>query len=186
MVRTVRKNRSFEQKQKRPNAHQVGRQFQVFSINKSREPMTILLKTQMLLRTNKEYRIAEFQQVIGGLLVMGTLIYIFGCCVYYFSVTTLKWSFLKFVDNITLGLLKSSPLEQFHSFTFWEVYERYSMGQPIIVGIIVILFLATGVLLSIKGEEKKSIIIANIHDEKLKKDYEKLEKKGSAVHDRYN
>ncbi|KGM37051.1 hypothetical protein SSIN_1193 [Streptococcus sinensis] len=60
------------------------------------------------------------------------------------------------------------------------------MGQPIIVGIIVILFLATGVLLSIKGEEKKSIIIANIHDEKLKKDYEKLEKKGSAVHDRYN
>ena len=177
MVRTVRKNRSFEQKQKRPNAHQVGRQFQVFSINKSREPMNILLKTQMLLRTNKEYRIAEFQQVIGGLLVMGTLIYIFGCCVYYFSVTTLKWSFLKFVDNITLGLLKSSPL---------EVYERYSMGQPIIVGIIVILFLATGVLLSIKGEEKKSIIIANIHDEKLKKDYEKLEKKGSAVHDRYN
>ena len=77
-------------------------------------------------------------------------------------------------------------MEQFHSFTFWEVYERYSMGQPIIVGIIVILFLATGVLLSIKGEEKKSIIIANIHDEKLKKDYEKLGKKGSAVHDRYN
>ena len=186
MVRTVRKNRSFEQKQKRPNAHQVGRQFQVFSINKSREPMNILLKTQMLLRTNKEYRIAEFQQVIGGLLVMGTLIYIFGCCVYYFSVTTLKWSFLKFVDNIILGLLKPSHLEQFHSFTFWEVYERYSMGQPIIVGIIVILFLATGVLLSIKGEEKKSIIIANIHDEKLKKDYEKLEKKGSAIHDRYN
>lgn len=183
MVRTVRKNRSFEQKQKRPNAHQVGKQLQVFRINKSRESMNILLKTQMLLRTNKEYRIAEFQQGIGGLLVMGTLIYIFGGCVYYFSVTTLKWSFLQFVNSITLGLLKPSPLEQFHSLTFWKVYERYSMGQPIIVGIIVILLLATGVLLSIKGEEKQNMIKANINDEKLRKDYEKLEKKGSVAHD---
>lgn len=174
MVRTVRKKRSFEQKQKRPNAHQVGKQIQASS-NKESCELYPFLKTQMLLKTNKEYRIAEFQRVIGGLLVMGALIYILGSCVCYFSV--------KFVNSISLGLLKSSPfLEQFHSLTFWEFYERYSMGQPIVVGIIILL-LVTGVVLSSEGEEKQNSIRANTNDDKLSEDYEKLEKKGRVTHD---
>lgn len=184
MVKTVRKNKSFEQKQKRSNAHQVGKQFRVFSINKSREPMNILLKTQMLLRTNKEYRIADLQRMIGGLLGMGALIYILGCYVYYVSINTLKWAVLKFVNSITLGLKPSSlGLEQFHSLTFWEAYERYSMGQPIIVGIVVILLLVTSIFLIRKGHKMQCIIESNTNDEKLRKDYEKLKKKGSAIHD---
>lgn len=182
MTKVIRKTRTLTQKQKRPTAHRVGKQFRVSSNNKSRE-LYPFLKTQMLLKTNKEYRMAEFQQVIGGLLGMGALMYIFGGCMYYFSVNVLKWYGLQFVNSITLGLLKPSPLEQFHSLTFWEVYEKYSMGQPIIVGIIVILLLVTGVVLHNKGKEKQNMIRANINDEKLSKDYEKLRREGGVTND---
>lgn len=182
MTRTVRKNRSFEQKRKRPNTHQVGKQFRVSSNNKNSE-LNTLLRVQMLLKTNKAYRMAELQRVIGGLLVMGTLIYIFGCYVYYFSVTALKWYSLQFVNSLTLGLLKPSPLEQFHDLTFWEVYKRYSMGQPIIVGIIVILLLVIGVILSYESEEKQNMIRATVSDKRLNRDSEKWIKKGSVVRD---
>lgn len=182
MTKPIRKTRTLTQKQKRPTSHRVGKQFRVSSNNKSSE-LYPFMRTQMLLKTNKEYRIAEFQQVIGGLLGTGALVYIFGGFMYYLSVNALKWYSLQFVNSISLGLLKPSPLEQFHSLTFWEVYERYSMGKPIIVGIIVIFLLVTGVILSNEGEEKQNMIRANINDEKLSKDYEKLRREGGVTND---
>ncbi|MGX9845533.1 hypothetical protein ACR3IL_09635 [Streptococcus iniae] len=172
MVRAIRKNKSLEQKQKRPNTHQLGKKFQASSNNKSSE-LNTFLRTQMLMKANKDYRTAECQQVIGSLLVMGTLIYILGCCVYYFFVNGLKEYVPQFVSSTGLGLLKPSPLEHFHNLTFWEVYKSYSMGQPIIVGIIVILLLVIGVFLSCEGEEKQNMIRTTTSDEKLSKDYEK-------------
>ncbi|EPU31279.1 hypothetical protein [Streptococcus agalactiae] len=183
MIRTVRKNRSFEQKQKRPNAHQVGKQLQSSSNHKNCE-LNPLLRTQMLLETNREYRIAEIQQGIGGLLAVLALIYVLVGCLYYFGARAFNSYAFQFVlKMVGLGFLKPSVLDQFHEPTVWVIYKNYSLGQPVIVGIVIIFSLVIGALLSVRGRKKQDMISANTNDDGLRKDYEMVKKKGSVTHD---
>lgn len=85
-MKTIRKNKSFEQKKKRPNAHHVGKQYQASDNKKSSGSMNIFLRRKMLFETNKEYRNAEFQQSVGALLATVGTIYLLVGFLYYFNV----------------------------------------------------------------------------------------------------
>ena len=107
MVRTIRKNRTLEQK--RRSSHQVGKQFHVSSTSKKHESMNVLLKTKMLLDTNKEYRKAENQQVLGSFLGFIVAVYICVGAVYFYSEKVVKSYALQVVLKfISLGFLESS------------------------------------------------------------------------------
>ena len=179
MVKTF-KNRSWEQKQKRPISHQVGKQNHVSSASKNHKSINVLLKTQMLLDTNKEYRRAENQQILGSFLGFIVAVYIFVGGVYFYCVKVVKSYVLQVVLKfISLGFLKPSSADKFREPTVWEVFKRYSMGQPIIIGVIVILLLVTSITLISKGKKKQNIIEANVDGEKLGKEYENLKRKGA-------
>lgn len=180
MTKTIRKNRTLEQKQKRRSSHQVGKQFHVSSASKKHESMNVLLKTKMLLDTNKEYRRAENQQVLGSFLGFIVAVYICVGVVYFYSVKVVKSYALQVVLKfISLGFLKPSSTDQFREPTVWEVFKRYSMGQPIIAGVIVILLLATSIIFISKGHKMQNIIEANVDEEKLRKEYENFKRKGT-------
>lgn len=173
-----RKNRTWEQKKKRRTSHKLGKQFKVFASNENCGPMNPLLKTKMLLATNKEYRKADTLQLLGSFLVFITIIYFFVGVLYYFSVKVIKsYAFQVVLKYISLGFLKPSAAEQFREPTVWEVFKRYSMEQPIIVGIVVILLLVMGIFISAIGQKKQAMIAANSKDEDLREDYEKLKRK---------
>ena len=183
MNRTGRKYRTFEQKQKRPNSHQVGKQFQISYGNKSYK-LNLLLRTQMLLKTNKDYKVAEFQHFVGGLFVFLPTIYIFIGYFYYGIVRAGNSYAYQFISRMaSLDFSKSSATEQFQEPTFWEIFKNYSWDYPIIVGGVVIISLLVGIFLSKQGNKKQRMIESNTNDESLKKDYEKLIEKGSFAHD---
>lgn len=173
-----RRNRIWEQKRKRRTSHKLGKRFKDPANNENCEPMNPLLKTTMLLATNKEYRKADTLQALGSFLVFSTIIYFLVGVLYYFSIKVLKSYTLQCVLKVvSLGFLKPSAADQFREPTVWEVFKRYTMGQPIIVGIVVLLALVIGVFLSTKGQKKQTMIAANTKDEDLKEDYEKLKRK---------
>lgn len=173
-----RKNRTWDQKKKRRASHKLGKQFKGPTNNENCEPMNPLLKTKVLLATNKEYRKAAASQSLGSLLVFSTMIYFFVGVLYYFSIKMLKSYALQVVLKVaSLGFLKPSYADQFREPIVWEVFKRYTMGKPIIVGIVILLLLVIGVFLSVKGEKKQTMIAANTKDEDLRKDYEKLIRK---------
>lgn len=171
-------NRTWEQKKKRRTSHKLGKQFKGFANNENYEPMNPLLKTKMLLATNKEYRKADTLQLLGSFLVIITIIYFFVGILYYFSIKVIKSYAFHVVSNfISLGFLKSSIADQFPEPTVWQVFKSYTMGQPIIVGIVVILLLVIGIFISDIGQKKQAKIAANCKDEELREDYKKLKRK---------
>ena len=179
MVKTF-KNRSWEQKQKRPTSHQVGKQNHVSNARKNQESMNVLLKRKMLLNTNKEYRRAENKQVLGTFLGFIVAVYICVGFVYFYSVKVVKSYVLQVVLKfISLGFLRPSSADQFREPTVYEVFKRYSMGQPIIAGVIVIFLLVTTIILTRKGHKMQNVIEANVDEEKLRKEYENLKRKGA-------
>ncbi|WP_044766566.1 hypothetical protein, partial [Streptococcus suis] len=149
MMKTIRKNKSFEQKKKRPNAHHVGKQYQASDNKKSSGSMNIFLRRKMLFETNKEYRNAEFQQSVGALLATVGTIYLLVGFLYYFNVKV----FLQFVlKMISLGFLKPSFADSFQEPTVWEIVNNYSMGQPVAVAIGLVILLVAGFSLVHKGQ----------------------------------
>ena len=178
MMRTRRKNRTWEQKNKRRTSHKLGKQFKDPANNENCEPMNPLLKTKMLLATNEKYRKADTLKSLGSFLVFSIINYILVGVLYYFSIKVIKsYSLQVVLKVVSLGFLKSSAADQFREPTAWEVFRRYTMGQPIIVGILVLLVLVIGVFLSTEGQKKQTMIAANTKDEDLKRDYEKLKRK---------
>ncbi|HEM3467373.1 TPA: hypothetical protein U1B12_000494 [Streptococcus suis] len=187
MMKTIRKNKSFEQKKKRLNAHHVGKQYQASDNKKSSGSMNIFLRRKMLFETNKEYRNAEFQQSVGALLATVGTIYLLVGFLYYFSVKVLNSYALKFVlKMISLGFLKTSVADSFQEPTVWEIVNNYSMGQPVAVAIGLVILLVAGFSLVHKGQTTQSLIDSNTDDEKLKKDYEKLKEERYSDYDCYN
>ncbi|WP_099878016.1 hypothetical protein [Streptococcus suis] len=187
MMKTIRKNKSFEQKKKRPNAHHVGKQYQASDNKKSSGSMNIFLRRKMLFETNKEYRNAEFQQSVGALLATVGTIYLLVGFLYYFNVKVLNSYALQFVlKMISLGFLKPSVADSFQEPTVWEIVNNYSMGQPVAVAIGLVILLVAGFSLGQKGQTTQSMIDSNTDDEKLKKDYEKLKEERYSDYDCYN
>ncbi|AUA18425.1 hypothetical protein [Streptococcus suis] len=187
MMKTIRKNKSFEQKKKRPNAHHVGKQYQASDNKKSSGSMNIFLRRKMLFETNKEYRNAEFQQSVGALLATVGTIYLLVGFLYYFNVKVLNSYHLQFVlKMISLGFLKPSVADSFQEPTVWEIVNNYSMGQPVAVAIGLVILLVAGFSLGDKGQTTQSMIDSNTDDEKLKKDYEKLKEERYSDYDCYN
>ncbi|HEM3454917.1 hypothetical protein NKE50_07250 [Streptococcus suis] len=187
MMKTIRKNKSFEQKKKRPNAHHVGKQYQASDNKKSSGSMNIFLRRKMLFETNKEYRNAEFQQSVGALLATVGTIYLLVGFLYYFNVKVLNSYALQFVlKMISLGFLKPSVADSFQEPTVWEIVNNYSMGQPVAVAIGLVILLVAGFSLGDKGQTTQSMIDSNTDDEKLKKDYEKLKEERYSDYDCYN
>ncbi|WP_238144201.1 hypothetical protein [Streptococcus suis] len=186
-MKTIRKNKSFEQKKKRPNAHHVGKQYQASDNKKSSGSMNIFLRRKMLFETNKEYRNAEFQQSVGALLATVGTIYLLVGFLYYFNVKVLNSYALQFVlKMISLGFLKPSVADSFQEPTVWEIVNNYSMGQPVAVAIGLVILLVAGFSLGHKGQTIQSMIDSNTDDEKLKKDYEKLKEERYSDYDCYN
>lgn len=186
-MKTIRKNKSFEQKKKRPNAHHVGKQYQASDNKKSSGSMNIFLRRKMLFETNKEYRNAEFQQSVGALLATVGTIYLLVGFLYYFNVKVLNSYALQFVlKMISLGFLKPSVADSFQEPTVWEIVNNYSMGQPVAVAIGLVILLVAGFSLGDKGQTTQSMIDSNTDDEKLKKDYEKLKEERYSDYDCYN
>lgn len=180
MTRIIRKNRTLEQKQKRPISHQVGKQNHVSNARKNHESMNVLLKTKILLDTNKDYRKAENQQVLGSFLGFIVAVYICVGAVYFYSEKVVKSYALQVVLKfISLGFLKPLAADQFREPIIWEVFKRYSMGQPIIAGVIVILLIVTSITLTSKGNKMQKVIEAHVDEEKLRKEYENFKRKGT-------
>lgn len=186
-MKTIRKNKSFEQKKKRPNAHHVGKQYQASDNKKSSGSMNIFLRRKMLFETNKECRNAEFQQSVGALLATVGTIYLLVGFLYYFNVKVLNSYALQFVlKMISLGFLKPSVADSFQEPTVWEIVNNYSMEQPVAVAIGLVILLVAGFSLGQKGQTTQSMIDSNTDDEKLKKDYEKLKEERYSDYDCYN
>lgn len=184
-MKTIRKNKSFEQKKKRQNAHHVGKQYRASEYKKGNRPMNLFLRKRALFETNKDYRNAEFQQAVGHLLVSAVPIYLLVGYMYYFCVTTLNSIVHRFESKI-IGFFKPSDIDSFQEPTVWEVIKKYSLGQPVAVAIGLVILLVAGFSLGHKGQTTQSMIDSNTDDEKLKKDYEKLKEERYSDYDCYN
>ncbi|HFI0216718.1 TPA: hypothetical protein ACGOVI_001942 [Streptococcus suis] len=135
-------------------------------------------RSEMLLVTDKDYRNAEFQKAVGYLLVSAVPIYLLVGYIYYFCVKTLNSITHRFVSKI-IGFFNPSAIDSFQEPTFWEVINKYFLGQPVAVVASLILLFALGSFLIYKGRNIQFRIESNTDDEKLKKDYEKLKEERS-------
>lgn len=186
-MKTIRKNKSFEQKKKRPNAHHVGKQYQASDNKKSSGSMNIFLRKRALFETNKEYRNAMYQQDVGSFLTASVIIYLVVGALYYYSVSVVKSYALQFMlTKISLGYIKPIAMDSIYEPTGWEIINNYFMGQPVAVAVGLIILLVMGHSLRQKGHSVQSMIESNTDDEELREDYEKLKEERYSDYDRYN
>ncbi|MDQ8821254.1 hypothetical protein RFF58_09620 [Streptococcus ruminantium] len=126
MIRIVRKKRSFEQKQKRPNAHQVGKRL---SIQKSTKQLaTGFMKQEMLLATNKSYKKYDNQATLGAFLMMGPMFYFafdvaHAVVVKVWKAKVLAMLIKRFITLSTIGLIRfpEQPVQP----SFWYLLKMY-------------------------------------------------------------
>ncbi|KAF1103099.1 hypothetical protein ACFKI6_01195 [Streptococcus agalactiae] len=185
MTRTRRKNRTWEQKNKRRTSHQVGKRLEIDSFKRQPRTMNPLLKKSVLLRTNKDYQRAERQLTLGGLLVLASVSYSFMGLIYLGIVKIVKSYVLQvYLRLFTLGFIKPLNPTQMKEWSTWRVLSRYTRVHPIIAGIIVIMVIAIAIIISEKGRKTQEFIEANVDEDKLEKAYEEVKKKGSDTYDR--
>lgn len=175
MTQSIRKNRTFYQKKKRPSSHQVGKRLEFSRVNE-RLIDNFGLK-QILLKTNKEYRKFENQLFLGAFLILGPSIYFLVGIIYIFIVKVVYEKFLmslleRLLSTVTLG---GKPLIHTvsSSSSIWELLKTYSMGNIIFMIVVIFLFIL-GIVIFDRALKNQKLIEENVDLEDLKKVHSKL------------
>ena len=173
MTQSIRKNRTFYQKQKRPSSHQIGKRLEFSRINE--RPIDNFGLKQILLKTNKEYRKFENQLFLGAFLILGPSIYFLVGIIYIFIVKVVQEKFLiplleRLLSTVTLG---GKPLIHTvsSSSSIWELLKTYSMGN--IIFVIVVIFIL-GIVIFDRALKNQKLIEENVDLEALKKVHSKV------------
>lgn len=173
MMRTRRRNRNWEQKNKRRTSHQVGKRLEIDSFKSQPKSMNPLLIGDVLLRTNRDYRRAEIQQTLGALLLLASCSYTFMGLIFLGFAKIVKSYVLQVILNLTtLGFIDPLTPNQMKEWSTWRVLSRYTRVHPVIAGIIVIMVIAIAIIISEKGRKTQEFIEANVDEDKLEKAYE--------------
>lgn len=168
MTITKRKNRTWEQKKKRRTSHQIGKRLEIDSFKSKPKTMNPLLKRDVLLRTNRDYRRAEIQQTLGALLLLASLGYTIMGLIFLGVVKIVKFYVLQTVLKlVTLGFIVPLTPSQMKEWSTWEVLRSYTRVHPVIAGTIVILVITVAVIIGKKGHKTQEFIEANIDLEKV-------------------
>lgn len=174
MIRTVRKNRSFEQKQKRPNAHHVGKQLVLAKI----EPTSVNLdqtdKEKMLLKTNNRYKMHERLGCLGSLIFFYGLLWF--CWIFLYGAIVKLMSHLSSYLNSQEGQTSFLYLPIKSLVSIHEVVKEYETANPVFttIAILVILF---GYVLAKHSAKIQNDIENNTNFMKLGEKIRKNEKK---------
>ncbi|QLB51108.1 hypothetical protein [Streptococcus sanguinis] len=176
MTQSIRKNRTFYQKKKRPSSHQVGKRLEFSRVNK-RLIDNFGLK-QILLKTNKEYRKFENQLFLGAFLILGPSIYFLVGIIYIFIVKVVYEKFLmslleRLLSTVTLGGKPLIHTVSYSSSSIWELLKTYSMGNIIFMIVVIFLFIL-GIVIFARALKNQKLIEENVDLEDLKKVHSKL------------
>lgn len=176
MTKSIRKNRTFYQKQKRPSSHQIGKRLEFSRINE--KPIDNFGLKQILLKTNKEYRKFENQLFLGAFLILGPSIYFLVGIIYIFIVKVVQEKFLiplleRLLSTVTLGGKPLIHTVSSSSSSIWELLKTYSMGNIIFVIVVIFIFIL-GIVIFDRALKNQKLIEENVYLEALKKVHSKV------------